>query len=252
MRSFVFCFTALCFTPTLDAKESEPTKMVKAPLAETLPFSRETTTEIEFSYIGLDSQPEVQIVTNRQNVSEFPGGILDVVKGDWNSDGEEDFAVLTESDLNGVGGVTANLSIYERYPEAEVQHVLTVENFFLAWGHSHLVKSSDTSFRVGYGNINGRGNWRNEMTIAYRNGTYVVGGYTSDAGDGMTPEKAFFCDVNLLTGDYEIIEGRYTAHQTIKSGRSQPAWFPLNDLATQLDNWGQYSATVCKAVRGAY
>src|SRR6056297_2778461 len=115
MRSFVFCFTALCFTPTLDAKESEPTKTVKAPLAETLPFSRETTTEIEFSYIGLDSQPEVQIVTNRQNVSEFQGGILDVVKGDWNSDGEEDFAVLTASGLNGVGGVTANLSIYERY-----------------------------------------------------------------------------------------------------------------------------------------
>lgn len=252
MKSFVFCLTFLCSSLALDAKESEPIKTVKAPLADVLPFNRETLIENDFSYIGFENEHEVRIISHRRNANESPGSILDVVKGDWNSDGNEDFAVLTASSLRGVGSVTANLSIYERYPEAEVQHVVTVENFLLAWGYSHLVKSSDTSFRVGYGNINGRGNWRNELTIAYRNGTYVVGGYTSDVADGMKPENAFFCDVNLLIGNFDIIEGENTQIENKKTGQSQPAWFPLAEISLHLDARGEYRPAACKDMRGAY
>lgn len=242
MRSLAFFLTAICATHFASASVPEELDAVEDVADEKWHVVETQVDESDFVFDEIDETFSVRVDAKPRMAHEYPGDILDVVKGDWNSDGDEDFAVLVVS-KTGLGGSTANLEIYERYPEGRVEHVLTVENFFLAWGHSHLTKTSETSFQVGYGNINGRFNWRNEMTIAYRNGTYVVAGYTSDTADGMEPENSLFCDFNLLTGDYEVIKGDRTTLRQGESGRNAPASFPLGDLS---DDWGRYIPPQCE------
>lgn len=46
----------------------------------------------------------------------------------------------------------------------------------------------------------GRDRWEQILTIAYRNGAFVVAGYTLSYYDTLDPDAAGKCDVNLLTG----------------------------------------------------
>jgi len=46
----------------------------------------------------------------------------------------------------------------------------------------------------------GRDRWRQTLTIAYRDGRFVVAGYTFSYRDTLDPEAGGECDVNLLAG----------------------------------------------------
>jgi hypothetical protein len=46
----------------------------------------------------------------------------------------------------------------------------------------------------------GRGRWEQILTIAYRDGTFKVAGYTYSYYDTLDPDAAGECDINLLTG----------------------------------------------------
>lgn len=46
----------------------------------------------------------------------------------------------------------------------------------------------------------GRDRWRQQLTVAVRNGALVVAGYTYTARDTLDPKNGFTCDVNLLSG----------------------------------------------------
>jgi hypothetical protein len=49
----------------------------------------------------------------------------------------------------------------------------------------------------------GRSAWNQTLTLAWRDGAFVVAGYTRSGYDRITGSSAR-CDVNLLTGDYRI------------------------------------------------
>jgi hypothetical protein len=46
----------------------------------------------------------------------------------------------------------------------------------------------------------GRDRWRQVLTIAFRDGRFVVAGFTHASRDTLDPDSAGECDVNLLTG----------------------------------------------------
>lgn len=46
----------------------------------------------------------------------------------------------------------------------------------------------------------GRDRWRQQLTIAVRDGAIVVAGYTYVARDTLDPKNGFTCDLNLLSG----------------------------------------------------
>ncbi|WP_298820306.1 hypothetical protein [uncultured Roseibium sp.] len=50
----------------------------------------------------------------------------------------------------------------------------------------------------------GRNRWEQILTIAYRNGRFLVAGYTYTYYDTLDPESNGICDVNLLTGKGEL------------------------------------------------
>ena len=45
----------------------------------------------------------------------------------------------------------------------------------------------------------GRHKWEQTVTIVYRNGTYLVAGFTHQYFDSLDPEAGGHCDVNYLT-----------------------------------------------------
>ncbi len=49
-------------------------------------------------------------------------------------------------------------------------------------------------------NAIGRNRWEQTLTIAYRNGDFVVAGYTYNYYDTLDPDAAGKCDYNVLTG----------------------------------------------------
>lgn len=187
-------------------------------------------------------QRHITVTSNAGAFSSSPGDLVDVTTGDWNADGSAEFAVLSVSKVD---ELYSDLVIYERYGEAGARALLMVENFFFTWGHASLNQRSDTSFSVEFGNSNGRGHWRSEMTIAHRNGNYVVAGYTVEAYDSFAPENARSCDVNLLTGDYEVVRGFGTESAQTWNGRDEPASFLLADLESNLDSNGDFQPAPC-------
>ncbi len=46
----------------------------------------------------------------------------------------------------------------------------------------------------------GRSKWEQTLTLAYRNGQYVVSGFTQSSWDGLDPNAGGSCDINFLTG----------------------------------------------------
>lgn len=46
----------------------------------------------------------------------------------------------------------------------------------------------------------GRDRWRQTLIIAYRDGRFVVAGFTHSSRDTLDPDAGSECDVNLLTG----------------------------------------------------
>jgi len=73
------------------------------------------------------------------------------------------------------------------------------------------------SGQIGIGNVP----WSQTLTLAWRDGGFIVAGYTWSAYDRTTTDTAE-CDVNLVTGDYTISATRDGAPRLDRSGRIAP------------------------------
>ncbi len=71
----------------------------------------------------------------------------------------------------------------------------------MAGNEPSLELAENGSVRVISGNLSvGRNRWQQVLTIAYRNGGYMIAGYTYDSYDTLDLDAGGTCDVNLLTG----------------------------------------------------
>ncbi len=126
--------------------------------------------------------------------------VLEVLTTEWNEDGGADRAVLV-----------ANEDTFDLYvflsTDAPDERTLAVEALDLGWrgamwGTQPSLELTDKrALKVHSGNeAIGRGRWHETLTILYRNGRFVVGGYTYVGRDTLDLDYEYNCDVNLFTG----------------------------------------------------
>jgi hypothetical protein len=121
--------------------------------------------------------------------------------GYWNDDTREDRAILVENDDGG----GADLLIYLSDGHSMDSRVIHAPD--IAWVGGMAGQKPSLELRdngslvvVSENETIGRNRWRIELTIAYRNGEMLVGGFTMATRDSVDPEAASFCDINLFTG----------------------------------------------------
>jgi len=129
-----------------------------------------------------------------------PSKILSIEVGDWNQDGATDSAIL----LKEAGEVA--LSLYLADDKGEQILKLHKENIAWSGDFSGTLPSlkkhgkQDSLLIHSENDAVGRGRWQQTLTIAYRDETFMVVGYTYNSHDTLDPETNLSCDVNLVTG----------------------------------------------------
>lgn len=91
---------------------------------------------------------------------------------------------------------------------------------------------SDSSFAIKTEQIGvGRTPWYQTLTVAYRDGAYMLAGFTYSFYDRLDLSHTGSCDVNLLTGHYmaELGPGEETT-RIERTGTDGPRAFPLAEL----------------------
>lgn len=165
-----------------------------------------------------------------------PGELLAALSGDWDADGSTDLAVLVRG-----GDIGADLILYASR-ELRMEPVLTVRDVAFAgvnYGQiPTLAARSATSFVIGSEQTAvGRNPWERQVTVAFRNGAWVVAGFTHAHYDRLDPDRGGHCDVNLLSGGWER-----AARGQRQAGRDGPRAFPL----ARLDQ--TWLPDVCRAI----
>ncbi|QGZ35883.1 hypothetical protein [Stappia indica] len=139
-----------------------------------------------------------------------PQDVLDAAVGDWNKDGREDIALLavTPGDDMQVG-----LYVYVR-EEATNGSLLTLVlavpdkiwggrgGDTAAFGQEPSIKAlANGSIAITTQNSAiGRNRWEHTISLAHRDGRFVVAGLTFNSYDTLQEEEPLSCDLNLLTG----------------------------------------------------
>ena len=153
------------------------------------------------------------------------GEIFAALTGDWNGDGTQDAAMLVQN-----GADAADLVIYLGDPTFGLKREMTVERVVFSGQMGGQTPSleplSDSAFKLHSEQIGiGRTPWESAYSIAWRNGGFVVSGYSYRYYDRIDPEDTGTCDVNLLNGDYVMTR----RGQTAKGSQDRRA-FPLSTL----------------------
>jgi len=84
----------------------------------------------------------------------------------------------------------------------------------------------------------GRHPWTQTLTLAHRDDTLLIAGFTYSTYDRMAG-GGMMCDVNLLTGDYDLHtwgydpEAQARSAETTERGRMAPHWLPLSGDAAR-------------------
>jgi hypothetical protein len=137
------------------------------------------------------------------DVGRSPNDVVSAVTLDMNGDGRFDRAVLVEEDD------TVTLLVYLSAPDRDDRRDrrLAIVKPAVAWNGgmwgqqpslevnargSLLVRSANESI--------GRDRWSQTLTVAYKNGTFLVAGLTFNRRDSLDPEAATACDLNYLSG----------------------------------------------------
>lgn len=128
--------------------------------------------------------------------------VISVATGDWNKDGGIDraFLVAPDNDEQDVGlyiylGGASTLPTFEIFkPNLVWSGAMwgTTPSLTLGQSGSLEVQSANESI--------GRHRWNQKLTLAYRNGAFMVAGYTYNSYDTLDLSAGLSCDVNLLTG----------------------------------------------------
>lgn len=170
-----------------------------------------------------------------------PGSLIAAISLDWNGDVVLDAATLTRA-----GDGMADLTLYRGGGIHGLDPILTLRGAVFAGpmaGQAPAFEArTPTSFGIATQQIGvGRLPWHQRVTIAYRDGDFLVAGYTYTFYDRLDLGHHGVCDVNLLTGDYEIRISRSdtqpdgtaiedSATEETFTGRTGRTAFPLADL----------------------
>lgn len=129
--------------------------------------------------------------------------VLSAVVGDWNDDGSMDRAVLIDDPDNS----SADLAIYTSDGEQKLKAAGFAHDIAFAgamFGSMPQLRIDDKhkgALQVYSENTAvGRDKWERTMTLAYRNGQFVVAGLTLTAWDTLNPKGGGTCDINYLSG----------------------------------------------------
>jgi hypothetical protein len=201
--------SSLCHTPT--TKAFGKTKMTNHQHKPSkFPLSFITTLDLRvITHILLVSvfyQPDVYA----GDISVRPQNVLSVVTADWNSDGSFDRAILIESETE---PDQSNLLIY--LSESSGIMKLAIHKKDIAWrgalwGTQPTLETNEAQSLavISANDAIGRHRWHQKLTVAYRNKTFVVAGYTYSERDTLAPDNESSCDVNFLAG--KIIKNNKT------------------------------------------
>lgn len=127
--------------------------------------------------------------------------IWDVIHADWNEDGRFDKALLT---INPEDSSQVDLYLYTS-DDDDLRLSVYVPD--IVWRgemfgtQPALEMNARGSLLIHAQNdAIGRNRWRETITVAYRDGAFVVAGYTYSSRDTLDLDSTMSCDVNLLTG----------------------------------------------------
>ena len=130
--------------------------------------------------------------------------VLSVATLSFGTDGAFDRAVLTQS------GDGADLAIYRAVPAPErdapaLKPAFTKPNVVWSgqmWGTlpSLSVNARGSLVIRSENDAIGRDRWHQTLTVAYRDGVFLVVGLTRDHRDTLDPKAGGSCDLNLSTG----------------------------------------------------
>jgi len=154
-----------------------------------------------------------------------PSKVVSATSGAWTNDGSMGRAVLIDDPDN----ASVDLAIYSG-------DVANSDSMKLA-AFAHDIASSGNMF----GNVAelrttksgalqvysentavGRDKWERTMTLAFRNGHFVVSGLTLSAYDALDPKGGGSCDINFLTGKAKA--GRKTIKVAATGGVPLEKW----------------------------
>jgi hypothetical protein len=137
---------------------------------------------------------QAEIMIDSSKIHGFALGYL-------NDDTREDRAILVENDDGG----GADLLIVFGSGRDEASRMIIAPD--IAWVGGMAGQKPSLELRdngslvvVSQNETIGRDRWRLELTIAYRNGEMLVGGFTMATRDSVDPESGSLCDINLFTG----------------------------------------------------
>lgn len=145
--------------------------------------------------VNEDELPSIWVAESDQPKSVEPGDLIGAVKGDWNSDGLDDFALLSVNNEDGYG---VRLTVHEA---VKLGRLTKVAEISFPYGVNTLIaRRSDTVFAVSTGQRTGRHDWSTEIIFAFREGDYVIAGINLWEADSMEPGNEKRCEWNLRTG----------------------------------------------------
>lgn len=163
--------------------------------------------------------------------AEAPPRLLSVLSGDWDGDGTTDAVAL----VPGING-DADLIVYENDGWSGLTPVLTLEAVVFAGslaGQAPSLNARDaTSFALSSEqSAVGRTPWAQHITIAWRDGGFVVSGYDYSFYDRLDLSHYGDCSVNLLTSQYTLDLGPgEDAAEIRREGTTEASQFPLENL----------------------
>lgn len=164
--------------------------------------------------------------------NSIQNSVIAALSGDWTEDGVPDAAFLIRAD----GGMSDLLIMTGDPVDGLVPATGAIAAVFagpMAGQTPGLVARSDTSFVVTSEQIGiGRTPWTQRVTIAYRDGSFVVAGFTYQFYDRIDPSRTGMCDVNLLNGQYQVEWGPGDEQpQHSVTGTDGPRAFPVAQLS---------------------
>lgn len=139
-----------------------------------------------------------------------PQDVLDAATGDWNKDGREDLALLATT-----SGDDMQVGLYVYLREEETNGTLLTLALAVpdkiwggrggetaAFGQEPSIRAlSNGSIAITTQNSGiGRNRWEHTISLAHRDGRFVVAGLTFNSYDTLQEEEPLSCDLNLLTG----------------------------------------------------
>lgn len=185
----------------------------------------------------------LSLVNRTPTASETILDVVDATNGDFNQNDARDLVVLARTPGSNWDG---ELIIFEDYFGNTAENMVRLRGYLtIGRGIAEVKSTSETSFSVTHGNLDGRNSWSEALNFAFRNGKYVLAGRTISSHDGFDQNLIYYCDLNLLTGDFVFAEGPDVAAAKFTAGRRLPLSVPLDVLASYLAETANQGIAIC-------